>query len=313
MFRSKSLFFIGFLLLISAACAQRGPLSQEEKSTVAELRSQISTLDTQIQEARIKDEQLAGGLVKSLIAVRLEILGINHALIMQRIQSIESGASISISVPGTKIDLDLAKQLEAEIAIQEAKLIQAETEAAGYSGGLVGAFKQSTIATQENSLAMLRQRWLIAKFGLSFPQSAATSTLPSEAPKLATRDSKNRASQDDKLVTIQLLRKKFAKQKYEDYIFFDVQYTAVGLTKPARAIKGRLLLKDLFGEVKMTIGWTIDSGLTPGQIATENGTGFEYNQFMDEHQWVNATPLENMTADFEISSILYSDGTREDF
>jgi hypothetical protein len=34
---------------------------------------------------------------------------------------------------------------------------------------------------------------------------------------------------------------------------------------------------------------------------------------MQAHQWVNATSLDNMSATFEVSSILYQDGTREDF
>lgn len=305
-----SIVLFGLFAALSTACAQRAALSEEDKALVAQLQGQAAEVDQQIQEAKVQDEKLAGGLIKSLIAVRLELLGINHALLLQRIQSIEAGAPVSITVPGTRIDPELAKQLESELVTQERVLVEAKNEAAKYSGGLVAALKSSTVATQENSMAMLRQRWLIAKFGLSFPQLQAVAEPKNEPRSIAAEPP---SSQTDQIVAIRLLQKRFAKQNYQDYIFFDVQYEAVGLVKAARAIKGRLQLKDLFGEVKMTIGWTIDSGLVPGQVAVERGTGFDYNQFMDEHQWVNSTPLENMTSSFEVISILYTDGTRQDF
>jgi hypothetical protein len=82
--------------------------------------------------------------------------------------------------------------------------------------------------------------------------------------------------------------------------------------KPARAIKGVLHLQDLFGESKMKLNWSIDKQLEPGAIITEKGTGFKFNQFMSEHQWVRATDVDNMTVRFTVQSILYIDGTRKD-
>jgi hypothetical protein len=63
----------------------------------------------------------------------------------------------------------------------------------------------------------------------------------------------------------------------------------------------------------MGIGWTVDRPTNPGESLTESGQGFQYNQFMEKHKWVNSTDLSNMTATFSVESILYQDGTREDF
>jgi hypothetical protein len=53
--------------------------------------------------------------------------------------------------------------------------------------------------------------------------------------------------------------------------------------------------------------------LNPGETLIERGKGFHYNQFLEPHQWVSTTALENMSAAFVVTSILYQDGTREEF
>lgn len=114
------------------------------------------------------------------------------------------------------------------------------------------------------------------------------------------------------MLAVRILKKQFKEQNHQQFIFFDIQFAARALKKPARAIKGQLKISDLFGETKMTIGSTLERPLNPGGNFIDEGQGFKYNQFMEPHQWVNATALDNMTASFAVSSILYQDGTRED-
>ena len=52
---------------------------------------------------------------------------------------------------------------------------------------------------------------------------------------------------------------------------------------------------------------TINDPLTPGQNYTQNGIGFDYNQFTDSHKWFRVTDLKDMTFDFEVKDIIYSD------
>jgi len=299
-------------LLAASACTAQP--TEEELAAIAQMRSDLGALQSEIRSAEEKNAKYAGGLVKALIELRLETLKNTEALMKERILALESGARIEITVPGTEPDPDLAKQLAEEVEEQERKLEMARQEAARYSGGLVAAMKSSTVATSEQTLAMLNQRRLAAKYGLHIATVQTPADSGSSSTVLPSRNSTGVAESDagSQIVEVRLLRKQFTKQKYQEYIFFDLEFTASGLDKPARAIKGVLHLQDLFGEAKMNIGWTIEEPVQPLQTVVEKGTGFEYNQFKDAHQWVRSTELEDMTASMTVRSILYQDGTRVD-
>lgn len=308
-----------YLLMVAAlsSCLSAAP-SAEDLQKIESLRAELVELDAEISDAEQKNARLAGGLVKALVEARIEILRTTHALVQQRIHALESGAKITFEVAGAKPDAELAERLSREMEDQLSKLEAARQEADRYSGGLVSAMKQATVATQEQTLAMLHQRLLAAKYGLP-------TALPSSTAK--TSESQGSISSDNRsqpggiaktpaaakeMINVRLLKKQFSKQDYQDYIFFDIEFTAIGLEKPARAIKGVLNLQDLFGEAKMKLNWTIDEPLSPNQKAVAQGTGFKYNQFIDEHHWVLTTDLEDMTASFTVKSILYADGSRRD-
>ncbi|MGE3970418.1 MAG: hypothetical protein AB7E78_03570 [Porticoccaceae bacterium] len=268
----------------------------------------------------MQNAQYSGGLVKALIALRFEILKTNEALIQQRIHAIESGSKVTIETFATKADPERAQELEEEMTRQELKVSEAEEKASLYSGGLVGAMAVTGAATERNSLTMLRQQYLIAKHGLASAQQGASDNAPrqtsettpkSKAPETATGS----ADKDlrEQILDVTLLRKQYAKQDYQDYIFFDIAFNPKGLDKPARAIKGVLIFTDLFGEQKFALKWIIEKPVTPGTVYTEKGSGFEYNQFTDSHQWVRSTEKDNMKVKFRVDNILYHEGTSRSF
>jgi hypothetical protein len=307
------------ILCISSPACSQSP-SPEDLQKIAALQTDLKQVRTKIAATIDKNASLAGGLVKALVETRLEILKTTEALVEQRIHALESGAKITVSVAGTEPDEKLANQLREEIDSQLPELNAAKQEAAKYSGGLVGAMKEATVATQEQSIAMLRQRYLAAKYGLPIGLSATatnpeseqgTLSMQSSATSYADREVPDEVRSD--IVSVKLLSKRFAEQDYQKFIWLDIEFTANGLDKAARAIKGVLKLQDLFGEAHMKINWTIDKPIEPGQAVIEKGTGFKYNQFSDSHQWVRATDLQNMTASFLVRSILYQDGSRRDF
>lgn len=313
--RTASCFSLCLWIAFVTACAAQP--SPEELEVIEDLRGELESVRAEIDVAEKKNATLAGGLVKVLIETRLEILRTTEALLQQRIHAVEGGARIEVTVKGAEPDPERAQALEVEIAEQQQELEEARREAARYSGGLVAAMKSATVATSEQTLAMLKQRHLSAKYGLPGviprtegvtdyiePNSPTTESAPSEA----LGDS-NVARE---IVDVRLLRKRFTEQDYQDYIFFDLEFTATGLDKPSRAIKGVLHLQDLFGESRMNINWTIDVPLSPGESTTEKGAGFKFNQFIDSHQWVRSTDLENMTASMTVTSVLYQDGGRLD-
>ena len=178
---------ISVLLLSSCAAAQPTP---EEQQRIDQLKEELARAQTQIAAAEQDDQSYSSGLIKTLIALRLEILRTNHALIQQRIHALESGAEIDIVVTGSEPDPELAASLLAEIETQRVKVEEAEQEANKYSGGLVRAMALSTLATARTTLAMLEQRYFSAEYGLTTPVPSSPPTTPS-VPATAAGDPAN--------------------------------------------------------------------------------------------------------------------------
>lgn len=160
-----------FFLLFGSACGEE--LTPQEKETVAHLKAELTAVQKEIEEAKQKDAELAGGLVKSLIAVRLEILKTNEALIQQRIHALESGAKVNFVTNVNKPDPEKSAQLEKDIQEQRTKVAEAKAYSDQYSGGLVKAMAETSVATAANTLVMLEQQYLIARYGLAFPSIQA--------------------------------------------------------------------------------------------------------------------------------------------
>ncbi|QRF63231.1 hypothetical protein [Variovorax paradoxus] len=120
------------------------------------------------------------------------------------------------------------------------------------------------------------------------------------------------------LVRVKVENKRFdpanpSLNSYEDHLWFDCVYTLSSASKPTRAVKGVLEFLDLFGEVHFRLNLTLNVPLKPGVPLAQPGTGFAYNQFMTEHQWMLATELSNMSLAFRTLSIIYTDGTTQKF
>ena len=160
-----------FLFLLFG-CARAQP-TPEEQLAIDQLEGELTQVQVGIEAAEQDHQSYSGGLVKSLIAVRLEILRTNQALIQQRIHALESGAGIDIVVTASKPDPELAARLLQEIESQRAKVTKAAQEANRYSGGLVQAMALSALATARNTLAMLEQRYFSAEYGLAIPAVSA--------------------------------------------------------------------------------------------------------------------------------------------
>ena len=166
---------VGLLFVTVTACAsQAQQLTPEERQTITQLQGELGRVESEIESAEEDNRTYSGGLIKTLITLRLEILKTNHALIQQRIHALESGAEIDITVIGSEPDPELAANLLVEIEDQRTKITEAEQEAARYSGGLVQAMALSAVATQRNTLAMLEQKYFSAEYGLAAPMPTAS-------------------------------------------------------------------------------------------------------------------------------------------
>ena len=167
------------ILLALASQACRPELSPEQKQLVADLKHDLGRIREEIGQTAKEDAAYSGGLIKALIAVRLEVLKTNDALVEQRIHSLEAGTRMTVVVKTVKTDPQKASDLDKEIESQKGRVAEARAEADRFSGGLVKAMAETTVATSRNTLAMLEQQYFIAKYGLAMPiapSGAAPST-----------------------------------------------------------------------------------------------------------------------------------------
>ncbi len=161
------------LLLATLSGCFNKELTPEEKALTEALRSELNSTKQEISVAN-STASTYGGAIKLLATARLEILKANEALLEQRIQAIESGAKINIQVSAVQPDQVLASSIANEITAAKAGIAAGQVEANQY-GGLIKALKLATVATQEQTLAMLEQRYLSAKYGLPQSMGAPTS------------------------------------------------------------------------------------------------------------------------------------------
>lgn len=169
--------FKGFFLLTFFGnsyqnCANDFTLDQ--KQILEDLKRNLDQVRKDIMGGVKEDALYSGGLIKTLIGVRLEILKTNEALIEQRIHVLESGAPITLVVNATIPDMEKATALAKEIEIQRAKLEVARSEANRWSGGLVKSMAETAAVTEQYTLAILEQQFFIAKYGFAIPAATGT-------------------------------------------------------------------------------------------------------------------------------------------
>ncbi len=82
--------------------------------------------------------------------------------------------------------------------------------------------------------------------------------------------------------------------------------------KSIKGIQGVLTIKDLFGEkiISLNCDFTGQT-ISANSKVTFEGIGFDVNQFMDNHVEVYSENFEDLIFEYEVTKIVYSDGTQE--
>lgn len=324
----KKIRLVGFIVALATltTVALADQIVQPSLSDAAGLQAEAGTISQELSDAQKLDSSLTGGLIKSLIEERIEILKINSALIEQRLLVLKTNAPMTTKANNSQPDAIRAAQLTLAIADLDKQITQKKAESAQYEGGLIKALIDSTVATLENNRAMLQTEYLKANYGIYWLPVSSTeakvvpatdkpvtdrsvslpSTPPVGQPDAATILVPTASNKDVHIAT-------FEDNDIHSGIYFDFSWNTDNLPKPTRAVKGRLLITDLFGETKRTINWTLNDTLTPGKTYTEHGVGFDYNQFSSEDTWVRQTDLKDMKFKFIATDILYQDGTAQSF
>ena len=179
---------IGASILLTGFCqACTAQLTPEQKQVVTDLRQDLDRIRKDIEQGRKEEAAYNPGLLKTLIGMRLEVLKTNEALIEQRIHALESGARITVVVHATTADPEKAAELAKEIESKRAELAEARAEADKYSGGLLQAVSETSVATTRSTIAMLEQQYFVAKYGLAMPTVSASPASPDARPTPITR------------------------------------------------------------------------------------------------------------------------------
>lgn len=301
-----------------AVAPARSP-TPEELSKAAAIKDDISKIERSIFDSQAESEKLAGGLIKARIEARIAQMRYTISLLQTRQKALELGARlIPLEVSAATVNQAEVERLEKEIDALKVRISETDAKAAQYSGGLIRAQVLSTSATMSETLALLEQRMMAAKYGLVPAPAINTASPPPSASGSNASTAKNEplpkeAPLAETIVKVRLSNKEYQEQKYDKGVFFSGEYLAEGLDKPARSIKGVFKVQDLFGETKVSIKWTLTQPLSPGQSQSFSGKGIDYNQFNNSHQWLKNTHLSDMQVVYAIESILYEDGTRRDF
>lgn len=181
----------------------------------ASLAADIAAVNADIRKAEDEDQRFSGGLVKSLISLRLATLRHTLALLDQRSKAGSARTTLQYMIDGKPFvpPSDAAAQLaavERELTENSAKVARQETEAARYSGGLVQATALATLGTLRQTQAMLEQKRLALKYGLpqfigfkdSLPSSpvSASESRPA-SPALVGTAASSQAAQAPQLPT----------------------------------------------------------------------------------------------------------------
>jgi hypothetical protein len=308
-----------------AATILVGCVHSGQAQDVPAVQSDLTVVQAEIKAAQAEDAKYSGGLVKSLIVARIEILHQTEAMLQQKLLALKNGVRVQYTVDGRAFSLPLsAKEMladvDSEIGLNEAKIKAQEAEVARYSGGLVQAMAISTLATMRQTQAMLGQKRVALKYGL--PQylgfaNATTKEAIAAAPEPLPATGGTGKPLDDvlrKALALSVIEKGFIpsdpqSRRYQDLLTFTCSYENTS-DKDIRAHTGTVIFQDLFGKEIYRATITISDPIAVGRRATWKGSA-RYNQFTEAHQRFRATELRDMKVVWAPASIIFADGTRE--
>lgn len=180
--------------------------------------------------------------------------------------------------------------------------------------------------TQKEPIQLIFRRhgiisWKLSAIRLPIRDEKKTYDSVSGTVKIDTKSNNakiddNKPKESEKSLLIPFLTNKRFRESnyragvYRDSIVFDITWITSGLEKPTRAVKGILIVGDIFCETKFRIRHTINDPLNPGESHGEFGLGLDYNPFTESHEWFKNTELKDMTFSFEVEDIIYQDGTK---
>jgi len=163
-----------------------GPRTGAASTATASIQAEIAASQSDLAAAKADDDKYVSGLVKVLAEMRVAIISQTIAMLKQRQAAQDLNVSLKYSVDGHPfvVPPDAPAEraaVESEIEATKSQIKAQQAEADKYSGGLVLAMSLATVATSQQTLAMLEQKRVALKFGL--PQFVAFAEQYSEGQR----------------------------------------------------------------------------------------------------------------------------------
>ena len=133
-----------------------------------------------------------------------------------------------------------------------------------------------------------------------------------EIKKKIDAERKTKQEEFGRLLSVVLVNKRNTVQEYEQkFVTLELAYENKS-DKDIQGVKGILRITDIFGDKILNINWSYDEGIKSKQTAVEKHAGVKLNQFIDEHMKLWNAEYDKLKSTFEISTIIFKDGTKMD-
>ncbi|MGE0063838.1 MAG: hypothetical protein AB7T86_17380 [Xanthobacteraceae bacterium] len=158
------------LAIASAAVVFAFLVVADGDPNTATLDADIANTRREIQSAEEESAKYSGGLIKTYIDLRLQILHLTEAMLATKRTSTLRRITLTYAVDreATRPNSDLSA-IKADILAQQRKVAEAGIKAGQYSGGLVQGLALGTLETERLSLALLQLAFFGEKYGIPAP------------------------------------------------------------------------------------------------------------------------------------------------
>jgi len=169
----KIMLVLAAVACLSIVACHKIELSEQDKAKVASIKVEIENIEKEVALAEKDISQGATGLIPTLQHTRIEADKLTISILRQHAAAIESGGGITLTAPATNPNPALAAEIESEMKAADTELNKTKAESSHYSGGLIKVTIDARAAAQELTLAMLKQKYLAAKYGLGISPVSA--------------------------------------------------------------------------------------------------------------------------------------------
>ncbi len=272
----------GSVLVFALSASAPPALAQNIDPEVVE--EELERLDKQIKDSKKHYDEASSAEAKKLINADYKMLQKIRQVVAQVSPLDESSADDSTVGELAEPDASRAGDLEMELADLDEQI--RDPKRAVPPGATSEEELEVLLATLRARRTLLRTDYLKAKYGILFPWH---------------------------LLRPQMKNIRLVEQRNGRSIQWDLEWDTSNLPKPASAVRGTFVIADRDGQAKWQHFHRVDKQMTPGEAFTDSGVGFKYDPLVDSHAWVRNSSTDEMTARFEVWSIQYMDGTRQDY